>query len=142
MSMRTVSLVAVVWSLVGVPAFCQAGVLVACCASEVAAHETSHDAPNECPNKCPDENREKCPDDTGASGPRECHNCEIACNAISLHSKQTSDDDVAAKFVSVMPVTQVLGDAYLPHQDSSRDPGTLQLRAHLPIPVSDRPLLI
>ena len=140
--MQTLSLVVVVWSLVGMQTLCRAGILVACCASGVSAHEKSHDAPDECPHKCREGNRETCSDDTKSSGPRDCDSCGDACNAVSPHSKQTSDDDVAVMFVAVIAVTQLPGDVYLPHQYRSRNLSTLQLREHLPIPVSDRPLLI
>jgi hypothetical protein len=142
MFMRTLPLVAVVWSFVAMPALCRAGVLVECCASEVPVREKSHDAPDECPGKCPDDNREKCPDSTGSSGPRDCDSCAEACNAVSPHSRQISDDDIAFMSVTVIAVTPIPGDAYLLHQHRSPDPSTVQLREHLPIPVSDRPLLI
>lgn len=119
------------------PALCQAGVLVECCASEVEENKKSDAAPNECPNKCPNENRERCPDDTGSSGPRDCDTCADACNVISRHVTQVNDDDVA-----VMSLTQVLGDLYSLHQHRSRDLSTLQPSEHVPIPASDRPLLI
>ncbi len=124
------------------PTLCRAGILVECCASGVPADEKSHDAPDECPNHCPGDNREKCPDDTESSEPRDCDSCADACNVISPHSRQTSDDDVAVMLVAVISVAQVPGEAYLPHQHRSRDLSTVQLREHLPFPVSDRPLLI
>ena len=124
------------------PTLCRAGILVECCASGVPGHEKSHDAPPDCPNQCPDDNREKCPDDTGPSGPRDCDFCAEACDVVSPQKKRTSDDSVAVMFVAVIAVTQVPGDAYLPHQHRSRNLNTIQLGEHLPFPVSDRPLLI
>lgn len=126
------------------PVLCRAGVLVECCASEVGARADtkSHDAPDQCPDNCPCDTREKTPDDTESSEPRGCDSCADACNAVSPHSRQTNDDDVAVMFVAAISVTQVPHDAYLSHQHPSRNLSTEQLRQHLPFPVSDRPLLI
>ncbi len=140
--MRIIALIAVAWSLVGMPMLCRAGILVECCASGVPAREKPHDAPDECPNKCPDDNCEKWPDDTGPSEPRDCNSCSEACNVVSPHSKQTSDNDIAIMFVAAIAVTQVPGDKYLWHQHCSRDANAEQLKENIPFPVSDRPLLI
>jgi len=140
--MRILALIVVAWSFVGMPTLCRAGILVECCASGVSGHEKSHDAPDKCPNKCPCDNRDKCPDDTESSEPRDCDSCVESCNVVSLYSKQTDGDDFAEMLVSVIAVTQVPCDAFLSHQHRSRSRNTMQIGEHLPIPASDRPLLI
>ena len=140
--MRILALVAVVWSLVGMPMLCRAGILVECCTLGIPGHEKSHGAPDKCPNKCPDDDGEKCPGDTGPSEPRDCDSCTETCNVVSLHSKQTGSDDFAEMLVSVIAMTQVPFDAFLSHQHRLRNRNMMQIRGHLPIRASDRPLLI
>ncbi len=124
------------------PTLCRAGILVECCTPGIPVHEKSHDAPDKCPNNCPGDNGDKCPDDKESSEPRDCDSCTESCNVVSPHSKQTDADDFAVMLVTVMAVTQTNCDAFLPHQHRSRNPNTMQLGKHLPIPASDRPLLI
>ncbi len=127
------------------PTLCRAGILVECCASGVPGHDKSHDAPDKCPNKCPCGNRDKYPDDTDdpeSSEPRDCDSCAESCNVVSLHSKQTDSDDIGVMLVAVIAVTQVPCDAILSHQHRSRNRNTMQIGENLPIPASDRPLLI
>ncbi len=124
------------------PTLCRAGILVECCASGVPGHEKSPDAPDECPNKCPCDTRKETPDDTESPEPRDCDSCTESCNVVSLHSKQTDSDDFAEMLVSVIAVTQMPCDLFLPHQHCSRDLNTTQLGEHLPIPACDRPFLI
>ena len=140
--MRILALVAVVWSLVGMPTLCRAGILVECCTLGIPGHEKSHDAPDKCPNQCPDDGGEKCPGDTGPSEPRDCDSCTESCNVVSPHSKQTDADDFAVMQVAAIAVAHVPCDAFLLHQHRSRNLNTIRLGEHLPIPASDRPLLI
>ncbi len=140
--MRVLALIVVVWSFVGMPTLCRAGILVECCTLGVPGHEKSHDAPDKCPNNCPCDNRDKCPDDTESSEPRDCDSCAESCNVVSTHSKQTDGDDFAVMLVALIAVTQVTRDAFLPHQHRSRNLNTMWLGKHLPILPSDRPLLI
>ena len=139
MFMRILALVAVVWSFVGMPMLCRAGVLVECCDSGVPARGKSHDTPVQRPCKCPNE---KCPENTGPSEPRDCDSCTESCNGVSPHSKHTDDDDLAITLVAAPAATQALADERLPHRYRSHDASAEQLLEHLPYPVSDRPLLI
>ncbi len=140
--MRILALIVVVWSFVGMPTLCRAGILVECCTLGVPGHAKSHDAPDKCPDNCPCDTREETPDDTESSHPRDCDSCTESCNVVSPHSKQTDGDDFAVMLVAAMAVTQVRCDAFLPHQHRSRNLNTMQIGEHLPIPASERPLLI
>ncbi len=144
--MRTLSLVAVAWSFVGMPVLCRAGILVECCTSGVPAHEKSLGAqdgcPSKCPNKCPDNNREKCPDDPESSEPRDCDSCAETCNVVSPHSKQADRDHFAVTLVAASAAAQALAEQCPPHPYCSRDMSAEQFHEHMPYPVSDRPLLI
>ena len=140
--MRILALVAVVWSFVGMPALCRAGILVECCTLGIPGHAKSHDAPDECTDDCPCDTREETPDGTESSHPRDCDSCAESCDVVSTHSKQTDDEDFAVLLVAEIAVAQVPCDAFLTHQHHSRSPNTIQLNENIPIPPSDRPLLI
>ena len=140
--MRILALLVVVWSFVGMPTLCRAGILVECCAFEVAGHEKSHDAPERCPDHCPCDTREESPDDSESSHPRECDTCAESCNVVSPHSKPTDGDDFAVTQIAAMAVAQIPCDAFVPHQHRWRNLNTMQPGEHLPIRASDRPLLI
>lgn len=129
--MRILALIAVVWSFVGMPMLCQAGVLVECCAPAAPLDAESAECPDPCPNH-------DCPDDTKTPEQCECSTCLEACNVLSPHLKQVGDHEVAAMFVAVTTSTEV----YLPPQQAPRQLSTEQLSEHIPIPVSDQPLLI
>ncbi len=124
------------------PMLCRAGVFVECCMPVAPSTMESPGAADERPGKCPC--HEPCERSGGpeAPQPRDCGSCADACNAISPHSKQTSDGDVAVMRVAMMAVTQapIEVDLSLPHR--SRDVSKEQLTQHLPFPVSDRPLQI
>ena len=142
MIMRILALVAVVWSFVGMPTLCRAGILVECCAFGVPDIEKSHNAPDKCPDNCPCDTREETTDDTESSHPRDCDSCAESCNVVSPRSQQTDGDAVAVMLVAAMAVAQAPCDALLPHQHRSGNLNTMQLSEHVPIPPSDRPLLI
>ncbi len=139
--MRILALIVVAWSFVGMPALCRAGILVECCALGLP-HEKSHDAPEKCPGDCPCDNRDESPDDRESSEPRDCDSCTESCNVVSLYSKQSDSDDFAEMPVLVITVTRGPCDAILSHPHHSRNRNTTQIDEHLPIPASDRPLLI
>ena len=139
--MRILALAAVGWSLVGMPTLCRAGILVECCTLGIPGHEKSHGAPDQCPNQCPDDG-EKCLGGTGPSEPRDCDSCTESCNVISPHSKQTDGDDFAVILVSVIAVSPVRSDAFLLHHHCSRHLNSMQFGEHIPVPASERPLLI
>lgn len=141
MLMRVVALVVVVWSFVGMPLLCRAGVLVDCCASEVAGHEKPDAAPDKCPNHCPCDTREDSSDETDSSEPRSCGACAELCHVVSPHSKQAGGDDLTVMLVASITVTPLRFGVLLPHQNRPFNWSTQQLREHLPYPVSDRPLL-
>ena len=103
--MRILALVAVVWSFVGMPTLCRAGILVECCTPGIPTHEKSQGAPDKCPNQCPDDDGEKCPGDTEPSEPRDCDSCTESCNVVSPHTKQTDADDFAVMRVAAIAVT-------------------------------------
>lgn len=140
--MRVVALITVVWSFVGMPMLCEAGVLVECCMPADPSNTKAVGNADERPGKCPC--HEPCERSDGPEEPqsRDCGSCADACNAISPHSKQTSDGDVAVMRAAMMAVTQAPteADPSLPHH--SRDVSKQQLAQHLPFPVSDRPLQI
>ena len=140
--MRVFALIVVVWSFVGMPTLCRAGVLVECCALGVPGHEKPNDAPDECANKCSCDNRDKYPDDTESSEPRDCDSCTESCNVVSPYSKQADRAYFAAARVAVTAAAQAFAEGCLPHANRSRDMSAAQLPEHIPYPVSDRPLLI
>lgn len=121
------------------PTLCRVGVLVECCHLGGPGHEKSNDAPDHCPNKCPCDTREQAPDDTESSEPRDCDSCAESCNVVSPYSKQTDGDDLAAM---VMAVMQVPCDAFVTLQHRSRSLNPTQPGERVPIPASERPLLI
>ena len=142
MTMRILALIPVVWSFVGMPTLCRAGILVECCMQGIPVHEKSHDTPDKCPGDCPCDKPDEAPDDKDSSHPRDCDACTESCNVVSTHSKQTDGDDFAAKLVAAIVVAQVPCDVFLPHRHRSLNLNTTQLVEHLTIPDSDRPLLI
>lgn len=122
------------------PTLCRAGVLVECCALGIPAHEGSRDAPAEYPSGCPCDG-DGCSNNTESPEPRDCDSCAESCNVVSTHSKQ-SDDDFAVLLVVGVVSMQAPNDALPQHEIRTRDLSTARLREHLPIPISDRPLLI
>lgn len=124
------------------PILCRAGILVECCTLGIPGHEKSHDAPDKCPGDCPCDTREETPDDTESSHPRDCDSCTESCNVVSPYSKQTDGDDFVVMLVAVIAMVQVPCDAFLTHQHHCRSPNTIQLDENIPIPDSERPLLI
>ncbi len=124
------------------PTLCRAGILVECCTLWIPGHEKAHDSTDNCPNNCPDDNRDKYPDDTRSSEPRDCDSCAESCNVVSPRFKQTDGDDFAVMRVAAIAVAHMPCDAFLTHQHRSGDLRTMQLAEHVRIPPSDRPLLI
>lgn len=123
------------------PTLCRAGILVECCKLGVA-HEKSHDAPDKCSNGCPCDKSDEAPGDEDSSHPRDCDSCTESCKVVSTHSKQTDGDDFASMFFAAIAAAQIPNDALLPHQLHSCKLNIEQLSEHIPIPASDRPLLI
>lgn len=124
------------------PTLCRAGVLVECCTLGIPGQEKPHDAPDRCPGDCPCDTRDETPDGTESSHPRDCDSCAESCNVVSPHSKETAGDDFAVMLVAAIAVTRVPCDAFPPHRHHSPKLDTVQLGEHIPIPASDRPLLI
>ena len=133
---RFILIITVVWSLVGAPMLCRAGVLVRCCA----------EAPNEqapadragCERGCCSSPSDKAP--ARDSGQRECDSCATLCDAVAkpidddplAGPSQLAADTVCLGFVAA--VTTSLPQAPAPY----RPPDILRVR----FPFSDIPLLI
>jgi len=124
------------------PTLCRAGILVECCTLGIPGHEKSHDSPDGCPDDCPCDLRDEAPDDSDSSHPRDCDSCTESCNVVSPHSKQTDADDFTIMLVAAIAVTQARYDSFLSRPHRSRNLIAMQQGEHLPIPASDRPLLI
>ena len=140
--MRTLALLPVVWSFVGVPTLCRAGFLVECCAPAAPLHTESHGNPDECPDKCPGHEPHECPDGTESPEPRDCGSCAEACNAVSPHQKTVANEELTST-----PATTVATPRAYASRDASPSHALPDIfdgwpRKYLPYPVSDRPLLI
>ncbi len=140
--MRILVLLVAVWGLVGMPAFCRAGVLVECCVLMHRAEEESHGCPDECPNDCPGELPNKCPGDTGSSDERGCSSCADICRSVFLPTGKPGCGDAETTLAPVVPTTEALTSELPLLRYASRDVFYQWPHENLPFPTSDRPLLI